>query len=266
MIVSIIGLGRWGKVLLNELKEFVEVKYKCDSQTNLNTVFTDPEVQAVFVATPTTTHFEIAKKALESGKHVFLEKPGTTNSADLRKLVELAKEKGLKLAVGYEFTHHPVAQKLTELLSNKKVVSVRFEWLKWGTFKDDAVHHLLCHEISIAQFLGIHLRPISCTKTKVISDSDIVDTKFEDNISSIINRASPTKQKTVTISTIETTYIWSNNDLFEIVDEELKKIEVMEYSPVGAEVKDFLNSIKENREPLINGNFALDVYETIEIV
>ena len=263
--VAVIGLGRWGKVLLKELKEVAEVKYECDSQTDLNTVFDDPEVRAVFIATPTPTHFEIAKKALGNGKHMFLEKPGTTNSGYLKNLIELAKEKSLKFAVGYEFAHHPVAQKLKKLLSSKKVVSIRFEWFKWGTFKDDAVHHLLCHEISIAQFLGIHLRPFSCTKTKVVSDSDIVETKYEGNISSIINRASPIKQKIVTISTIETTYIWNNNDLFEVVGEELRKIEVPEYPPVGAEVKDFLNSIEEDREPMVNGEFALDVYKTIEL-
>src|SRR5437868_5512719 len=112
MKVAIIGTGRWGKVLLGEISKLAEVKYQCDSKFDLSQVWNDPEIKAVFVATPTSTHFEIANKVLDSGKHLFLEKPGTTNSADLGKLVEKAEEKKLKFAVGYEFPHHPAVQKL----------------------------------------------------------------------------------------------------------------------------------------------------------
>ena len=262
MKVALIGIGRWGKVLLGELCKLAEVKYQCDSKTDLEQVFNDPEIKAVFIATPTETHFDIANKALDAGKHVFLEKPGTTNSIDLEKLVKLAEAKKLKFAVGYEFLHHPAAQKLKELISDKKIASLYFEWQKWGTFKDDAVVHLLCHEISIAKFLGLELKPLSCKKTGVISDSDILETEFEDNIKSLINRVSSIKQKTVTIILENEAYSWSNNELFEIVGEELLKIDLPNITPVSAEIRNFLTS--EN--PLCNGSFALGVYKIIEQV
>ncbi|MBI2086873.1 MAG: Gfo/Idh/MocA family oxidoreductase [Candidatus Zambryskibacteria bacterium] len=261
--VALIGLGRWGKVLLGELSKLAGVKYQCDSKTDLGQIFNDPEVETVFIATPTETHFEIAQKALEAGKHVFLEKPGTTRSSDLEKLVKLAEAKKLKLAIGYEFPHHPAAQKLKSLVSDKKIRSIHFDWQKWGTFKDDAVIHLLCHEVSIAKFLGFELKPLSCKKTKIISDSDIVETEFE-GISSRINRVSPIKQKTVTVLLDDSGYIWSNHELFSINFEtqSLEKIELLEITPISAEIRDFLTS----DTPLSNGSFALEIFRTIEKV
>lgn len=268
MKVALIGVGRWGKVLLGELSKLAEAKYQCNSKTDLNQVFDDPEIKAVFVATPTETHLDIAMRALEAGKHLFLEKPGTTRSDDLEKLVNKAKEKNLKFAVGYEFPHHPAAQKLKELLIGKEIKSINLEWHKWGTFKDDAVHHLLCHEISIMKYLGVtNLAPISYNKTHVISDSDIIETEFK-NIKSTINRVSPLKQKTVIVLTNDGGYIWSNNDLFSINLEAqaLDKIELPEITPVAAEIMDFFSAVTQNNEPLSNGNFALDIFRVIESI
>lgn len=266
MKVAMIGIGRWGKVLLGELYKIAEVKYQCDSKTDLTPVFADPEVQAVFIATPTETHYDISKRALEAGKHVFVEKPGTDSSEKLEKLVKLAEAKKLTLAVGYEFPHHPAVKKLRELIEGKNLKSIHFEWHKWGTFKDDAVMHLLCHEISIAKFLGIDLEPLSCSKTKVISNSDIVETEFKNNIKSLINRISPIKQKTVTVLLDNEGYVWSNNELFSInfQTQNLDKIELPETTPLAAELADFLNAIKENREPQCSGEFALEIFRTIE--
>jgi predicted dehydrogenase len=259
--IALIGVGRWGKNLQAELSKLAEIKYICDSKTELEPVLSDPEIEAVFIATPTETHFELAKGALEAGKHVFLEKPGTTSSVDLEKLVNLAETKGLKLAIGYEFPHHPAARKLKELMKNKKVRNIFFDWQKWGTFKDDSIKHLFCHEVSIAKLLGLEVMPHLLQKIRVISDSDIVEIESE-NIKFRINRASSTKQKTVTVLTDNGNYVWSNNELFEIVGEELKKIEISNTTPVAAELKDFLGSDK----PLCDGQFALEVYKVIESV
>lgn len=268
MKVAMIGIGHWGKVLLEELKKQAEVKYEGDSKTDLAPIFADSEIQAVFIATPTETHFEITQKALGAGKHVFLEKPGTTSSNNLEKLIEQAKEKNLKFAVGYEFPHHPAAQKLKELMEGQNIRNIYFDWQKWGTFKDDSVAHLLCHEISIVKSLSIELEPTSCKKTKVISDSDILETEFRNNIKSVINRVSPIKQKILTVLTEEGGYIWNNDELFEINTEMqvLEKISLPEISSVTAEISDFLLSITNEREPLTSGEFALEVYRVIEQV
>jgi|SRR3989344_4428613 len=266
MKVAIIGIGRWGKILLGELGKLAEVKYQCDSKTDLNQVFNDPEVKAVFIATPTETHFEIASKVLEAGKHTFLEKPGTTNSTDLERLVKLAKTNGLRLAVGYEFPHHPAVQKIKELTLGQNIAFARLEYQKWGTFKDSIVTNLLCHDVSILNYLNIDTSSTSADKTGVVTEADILTTRFGSQAISIINRVNPNKQRTILIKLENTSFLWSNHELFEIVGEEMKKIDLPDITPVTAELTDFFSAIEQNNEPLMNGDFALEVFRTIEKV
>ena len=257
--VALIGIGRWGKVLQGELSKLAELKYACDSKADLNQVWDDPEVESVFIAIPTATHFEIAEKALESGKHVFLEKPGTTSSADLEKLVNLAEAKKLKLAVGYEFPHHPAVQKIKKLGTPD---FIRLEYQKWGTFKDSIITNLLCHDISILKYLGIPMEALSVNSVSVVTEADILATRFGTRAMSIINRASPVKSRTALVKIGSKNYVWNGVELFEIVGEEMQKIDLPDTTPVAEEIKDFLNS----PNPLSNGRFALEVYKVIESV
>ncbi len=266
MKVALIGRGRWGQVLLKELKEQAEIKYECDSTTDLGQVFADPEIAAVFIATPIPTHYAIAMRALEAGKHVFLEKPGSENSTDLEKLNSLAKAKNLKFAVGYEFVHQPGIQKLKELMEGQTVEFIRLEWQKWGSFKYGIEKNLLCHDISILKYLGIELNSPAAYRTGFVTEADLLATRFGKTAMSVINRVSPVKSHTILAKLSGRTYLWSDPELFEVIDQELKKIEISSVSAVAAELADFLSSITENREPLANGDFALEVYRVIERV
>ena len=289
MKIAIVGIGKWGKNLLKEFNDQAEVVWAvhADSEesvkflktdyphikgtANLEDVLNDPEIEAIVVATPTDSHFDIASRVLDKNKHLFLEKPGTHSSETLQKLVKITEERNLKFAIGYEFPHSPAFKKLKESVGEQKISSIHFEWQKWGTFRDDATLHLLCHEISIIEALGIKsLSPANHHRTKVLSSTDIIRTEFENEeniyIESIINRISPIKQKTVMVILETGGYVWSNNDLFYINREieALEKIELSEESPVSAEIADFLDSIKEDREPFTNGRFALDVYKVLK--
>ncbi|MFZ3019971.1 MAG: Gfo/Idh/MocA family oxidoreductase [Minisyncoccia bacterium] len=289
--IAIVGVGRWGKNLLKELdkqadviwachggseesKKFLVENYPAIKETdNLQDIINDSFVESVIVATPTNTHFDIATKILDSGKNLFLEKPATTNSTLLETLMNKAGDKNLKFVVGYEFPHHPIAKKIKELIANKNVTSMHFEWNKWGAFYDDAVPHLLSHDISIIKYFGIkEVKFISHKRTKVISDSDIIETEFLGNkktyIKSYINRVSTDKRKVITVVLEDKSYIWNNDDLFEINTETntSNKIDVEHMAPTTLEIEDFLHSIKENAKPLTDGEFALEVYEIIEQV
>ncbi len=264
MKVALIGIGKWGSILLKELEEQVEVKYKCETGFDLNQVWNDPEIEAVFIATPIPTHFEIAEAALNAGKHVFLEKPGTDSSEKLGRLIELSEAKKLVLAIGYEFPHHPGIQKLKTLIEGKEVVFARTEFEKWGTFKDSIVTNLLCHDISILQFLGLSTDMPKANKVPVITEADIIATRFGTNVMSVVNRVSPLKQRTIIVILTDAKYLWDGTKLFEIIGEEMKGIETATTSPVAAEIADFLEAIKNNRTPLSSGHFGLDVYKVIE--
>ena len=89
----------------------------------------DPELDAVVIATPVPTHFELAKQALEAGKHVFVEKPPAMTGAEIDELVAIAEERDLVLMPGHLLLYHPGVQKLKELVdvgsSRRRALRVR---------------------------------------------------------------------------------------------------------------------------------------------
>jgi len=133
--VAVIGAGYWGKNLVRNFAtaQRCALKYVCDINANvlamhqrsfpsagttpdIATVLGDPQVQAVVIATPVPTHFEIASQALQAGKHVYVEKPLTLQAAQARQLIELAKQTHLKLMVGHLLEYHPAVTYLKEML------------------------------------------------------------------------------------------------------------------------------------------------------
>ena len=76
----------------------------------------DAELDAVVIATPVPTHYELAKQALEAGKHVFVEKPPAMTGAEIEELVAIARERDLVLMPGHLLLYHPGVQKLKELV------------------------------------------------------------------------------------------------------------------------------------------------------
>jgi predicted dehydrogenase len=133
--VGIIGYGYWGPNLVRNfhqhenarvtmVSDFDEKKLAQIPQNypHVRTVrdgselIRDPEVDAVSIATPISTHFKLAKEALEAGKHVLVEKPITATSAEARELMKIAKERNLTLMVGHTFVYTGAVQKMRELI------------------------------------------------------------------------------------------------------------------------------------------------------
>src|ERR1700730_16526222 len=120
--IGVIGYGYWGPNVVRNFhgQERSRVVAVCDkSQNSLQRVrqaypdmpttsdctelLTSSEIDAVAIVTPVWTHFELAKKALENGKHVFVEKPFTCTTAQAEELIELADRKRLKIMVHHTF-------------------------------------------------------------------------------------------------------------------------------------------------------------------
>ena len=85
---------------------------------NMNDVFTDPEVDVVYITTPHNTHLEFMKKAIENGKHILVEKSITLNSDELNEAISLAKEKGVIIGEAMTIFHMPIYKKLNEILES----------------------------------------------------------------------------------------------------------------------------------------------------
>ena len=92
--------------------------------TDYNEMFTDPEVDVIYITTPHNTHIRFMKKAIENGKHILVEKSITLNSGELDEALEMAKEKGVIVAEAMTIFHMPVYKKLREILDSGKLGKV----------------------------------------------------------------------------------------------------------------------------------------------
>jgi len=132
---GLVGLGYWGPNLLRVLAEMeeTEVKWMCDldSQrlerfgrrypgalrtTEFDDLLDDPELDAIVVATPVFTHFDLASKALRAGKHTFVEKPLASSAEEAGQLMRLAELADRKLMCGHTFVYSPPVRAVRSLL------------------------------------------------------------------------------------------------------------------------------------------------------
>lgn len=99
-------------------------------------MFTDPDVDAIYITTPHNTHYLFMKKALENGKHVFVEKSITLNSYELNEMIALAKEKHLVVAEAMTIWHMPLIKELWEIVKSGKIGKVQMITVNFGSFKE----------------------------------------------------------------------------------------------------------------------------------
>ena len=134
-------------------------------------IICDNEIDAVVIATPVFTHFALAKKALENGKHVLIEKPMTSTVAQAEELIELAEQKGLTLMADHTFLYTGAVQKMKELIDSDIVGTPRYfdsSRINLGLFQPDVnvLWDLAPHDISILTYLITEL-PLSINATGI---------------------------------------------------------------------------------------------------
>jgi predicted dehydrogenase len=173
--VGQVGLGYWGPNLARNFDYLADLRWLCDldeahlqeigrrhPQARLTTSFddliADPEVDAIVVATPVPTHAPLAKRALEAGKHVFIEKPMAMNAAEAEELVEVAAERDLALMPGHLLIYHPGVRKLKELVDSGElgdVLCVYGNRQNLGKIRKDenALWSLGVHDLSVILYL-----------------------------------------------------------------------------------------------------------------
>lgn len=101
-----------------------------------NEMFTDPEVDVIYITTPHNTHINFMKKAIENGKHILVEKSVTLNSSELREAVDLAQEKGVVMGEAMTIFHMPIYKKLKEILADGSLGKVNLITMNFGSFKE----------------------------------------------------------------------------------------------------------------------------------
>ena len=103
---------------------------------SIDEMFTDPNVDIIYITSPHNTHYPFMKRALENGKHLLVEKSITLNSTELTEMVRLAQEKGLVLAEAMTIWHMPLYKKLWEMVAEDKLGKVQMITMNFGSFKD----------------------------------------------------------------------------------------------------------------------------------
>ena len=103
---------------------------------NIEEMFTDENVDIIYITSPHNTHFKFMKQALENGKNIFVEKSITLNSRELEETISLAKEKNLILAEAMTIWHMPLYKKLWEIIKNGELGKVQIITMNFGSFKE----------------------------------------------------------------------------------------------------------------------------------
>ena len=143
--VAVIGLGYWGPNLLRALfdVEGARVTHVCDrdpsrlrqfarrypntlATTEIDEVLESPDVEAVVIATPVFTHFDLATRALEAGKHTLVEKPLASTSEEANSLIGLAESKGRVLMCGHTFVYSPPVRAVKDMLQRGELGEIYF--------------------------------------------------------------------------------------------------------------------------------------------
>ena len=145
LTLAVVGVGYWGPNLIRNLHELPVVKriVACDlrherlegitrrfpsmvATTRYEDVLADPDVDAVIVATPISTHYALASAALQAGKHVMVEKPLAASSEQALSLITLAEEPGLVLMPGHTFLYSPPVIMIRSLIESGEIGDIYF--------------------------------------------------------------------------------------------------------------------------------------------
>ncbi len=188
--IAIIGYGYWGPNLVRnfstvagskvewvvdlrpERLEIIKKQYPNIRITaNYDDALNDPAVTAVVVATPVQYHYPLAKKALEHGKHVLIEKPMTQSSAEAEDLIAISKAKGLVLMVDHTFLYTGAVRKIKDLIDSGEIGKITYfdsTRINLGLFQPDinVLWDLAPHDISILFFL-VPGKPVSVSATGI---------------------------------------------------------------------------------------------------
>ncbi len=169
------GVGGWGKNVVRVVGELAELAWICDTDDDrrneyagryprarvtgsFDELLADDDVEAVVIATPVPTHYELAKRALGAGKHVFVEKPPATTGAEMEALVSLAEERELVLMPGHLLLYHPglrVVKKLVDAGELGEVACVYGNRQNLGVIRsnENALLSLGVHDLSVILWL-----------------------------------------------------------------------------------------------------------------
>lgn len=193
--VGVIGYGYWGPNLVRNLADIpnADLRWVCDLKTerlarlrgryptvqiteDYAALLADPKVNAIAIATPVSTHFTLAMRALRAGKNVFVEKPITATAEQAERLIDEADRRGLVVAVDHTFIHTGAVKKLRDLIRTDLGEVYYYDSVRvnLGLFQHDVsvMWDLAVHDLAIMDYvLGARPRAVSATGMSHVAGS-----------------------------------------------------------------------------------------------
>jgi len=268
--VGVIGYGYWGPNVVRNLQglDSTRAEIVCDQSpaalararkanpgiqtvSDAREVLRSPHVDAVAVITPVWTHYELAKAALENGKHVFIEKPLTSSSAQAEELIELAARKNLTIMVDHTFLFTGAVRKIRELTDAGALGELYYYdslRVNLGLFQHDVsvIWDLAPHDLAIMDHI-IKAQPEAIVATgekhlNGVEDVAFMTIYFPRNVIAHINVnwLSPVKIRTTLIGGQKKMLVW--NDL--VADEKIRVYDKGVQIESGEGIRDLLVSYR----------------------
>ena len=276
--LALIGGGYWGKNLVRDFYNLESLHTVCDIDTNLlskhksnypeietttdwNNVLSNVNIDRVCIALPAHLHYTFAKKSLEAGKHVYVEKPITLDITQAEELNKIAKEKNLILMVGHLLQYHPGIEKIKSIIKKgtignvKQIVANRFSLGIFRTF-ENVLWSFAVHDISVILSLCNDMLPNSvvCNGMSNITSGiqDITNSvlKYDDKYVSLnVNWLSPYKEQKLTVVGTKGMLVFDDVEKKIIIVPEFVKYE---------------NEINPNNPVAIKNNSYVETFDTSE--
>lgn len=197
---------------------------------SIDEVFTDENVDIIYITTPHNTHIQYIRKALENKKHVFCEKAITLNSGELEEAVKLAEENGVIIAEAMTIWHMPLYKKLWQIAQSGKLGKLQLIQLNFGSFKDyDMSNRFFNINLAGGALLDIGVYSLSLARSFMSSQPKEVKSQVKfaesgvDEQASIIMMNDESEMATITLS------LHSKQPKRAVISFEKGYIEIMEY-------------------------------------
>jgi len=316
--IGVVGCGYWSPNLVRNFMAHPEVSLECCCDINplqlkrfrrlfpglrltaeLDDILKDDKIDAIAIATPLATHYPIARRALQAGKHVLVEKPLSHSIRTSHELVGLARKRQLVLMVGHTYLYSPPILKLKDMISSKAIGNLHYvesTRMHFGHFKpkENAVWDLAAHDLSIILFwLKKTECKVYCLGTDCLGRGHI-DTAYLNivfkggpDVYIFVSWMAPAKVRHMILAGSQKMVFLDDkakHEKIKIYDQAaiIKKSESLKerrftyrsgkissphletYEPLMAEIQDFVRCIKSGKNPKSDGLFGLKVVKLLE--
>ncbi len=305
--IAMVGCGYWGKNLLRNFQELNALTLVCDpcasglalagllapdvKQVNDFEYVLGEGIDAVVIATPAETHFELASRALAAGKDVFVEKPLAINYADGARLVELAEAKQSILMVGHVLEYHPGITRLVQLVREGALGKVQYIYsnrLSLGKIRreENILWSFAPHDIAvILRIMGaMPFQVVACGGNYVqpnIADVTVTNLLFDNGVRAhiFVSWLHPFKEQRLVIVGSEKMATFDDvTKKLSLYDQKVvlnegeptpiksnaQFVEYSEEEPLRIECQAFLDAVANRTQPLTDGRSGLSVLKVLQ--